>query len=77
MIETFVPTSWVQYATATNTFTTTVVGPSSSPLTVVVGPSGIGWIPYNEPLSATQLSAPTELPLSLVGTIATSQDGQK
>lgn len=65
--ETFVPHIFPQYTTISGTITTTTTLTSgSSPVTVVVGPNGVGWAPYHEPSDASQLLPPSILPPSAV-----------
>ena len=60
--ETFEPTTYTQFASVTATITTTIVNAQSSTVTVVVGPSGVAWIPYDPPSSVPNLPPPSVLP---------------
>ena len=63
--ETFVPHIFPQYTTLSATITTTTTLTSgSNPVTVVVGPLGVGWAPYHEPSGALQVLPPSILPPS-------------
>ncbi|MCJ1348808.1 hypothetical protein MMC31_007041 [Peltigera leucophlebia] len=69
--ETFFPHIFSQYTTISGTITTTTtLTPGSSPVTVVVGPSGIGWVPYHEPSGAPELLPPSIIPPSAVAAAA-------
>ena len=65
--ETFVPHIFPQYSTISETITTTTTLTSgSSPVTIVVGPFGVGWAPYHEPSGIPELLPPSILPPSAV-----------
>ena len=65
IIETFVPHLFPQYTTISGTITTTTTLTSgSNPVTVVVGPSGVGWAPYHAPNDAPELLPPSVIPPS-------------
>lgn len=68
--ETFVPHIFPQYATITGTITTTTtLSAGASPVSVVVGPGGVGWAPYREPSGALELPPPAVLPPSAVAAL--------
>ena len=46
--------------------TTTTLTSGSNPVTVVVGPNGVGWAPYREPNDAPELLPPSIIPPSAV-----------
>ena len=56
------PTQISQFTGLTTTITTTVVDPQGSTATVIVGPSGSAWIPFNQLTGAPSLPAPSILP---------------
>jgi len=58
-VETFVLTSFTQYATVTVSITTTVLDARSSPVTVVIGPSGVAWAPFSHASSLPNVPAPS------------------
>ena len=60
--ETFEPTTYTQFASVTATITTTIVNAQSSTITVVVGPSGVAWTPYDPPSGVPNLQPPSVLP---------------
>ena len=60
--ETFEPTIYTQFASITATITTTIVNAQSSTVTVVVGPSGVAWTPYDPPSGVPNLQPPSVLP---------------
>lgn len=60
--ETYVPTEYTQLAGVTATITTTILDFQGSTITVVVGPSGEGWAPFNEPSGAANIPVPSILP---------------
>ena len=65
IIETFVPHLFPQYTTISGTITTTTTLTSgNNPVTVVVGPSGVGWAPYHDPNDAPELLPPSVIPPS-------------
>ena len=65
--ETFVPHIFSQYTAISGTITTTATLTSvSSPVTVVVGPSGVGWAPYHQTSGVPQLLPPSILSPSVV-----------
>ena len=76
IIETFVPTTYGQFTTVTGTITTNIVNPQGATVTVVVGPSGVAWTPFNRPTSALAISPPTALPSAAGNTQASSQPRQ-
>ena len=60
-IETFIPTTYSQFTTVTKKITTTIVIKSKTE-TIVVGPSGIGWTPFDHSSNEPNLPAPPALP---------------
>ena len=67
IVETFVPHIFPEYTTISTTITTTTSLTSGGGLvTVVVGPSGVGWAPYREPSNVPELVPPSILPPSAV-----------
>lgn len=56
------PTKLSQFATVTATIITTVLDFQGSTITLVVGPSGKGWTPFNKPSGAADVPAPSVLP---------------
>lgn len=65
--ETFVPHIFPQFNTFSEIITTTTtLTAGGSPVTVVVGPGGVGWAPYHEPSGAPELLPPSVLPPSAV-----------
>lgn len=65
--ETFVPHIFPQFNTLSEIITTTTtLTAGGSPVTVVVGPGGVGWAPYHEPSGAPELLPPSVLPPSAV-----------
>ena len=65
--ETFVPHIFPQYSTVSGTTTTTATLTSGgNPVTIVVGPFGVGWAPYHVPSGSPELPPPSILPPSAV-----------
>jgi hypothetical protein len=63
LTETFVPHIFSQHSTISGIITTTTTLTSGgSPVAVVVGPSGVGWVPYHEPSGAPELLPPSIFP---------------
>ena len=60
-IETFIPTTYSQFTAVTKKITTTIVVKSITE-TIVVGPSGIGWTPFDHSSNEPDLPAPSVLP---------------
>lgn len=61
--ETFVPTTYLTYATLASTITTSTLDSHSSVVPVVIGPGGVAWVPFDKPSgTAPELSPPTFLP---------------
>ena len=60
--ETFEPTTYTQFASVTATITTTIVNAQGTTITVVVGPSGVAWAPYDPPSGVPNLQPPSVLP---------------
>ena len=56
------PTQISQFTGLTTTITTAIVDPQGSTATVIVGPSGSAWIPFNQLTGAPSLPAPSILP---------------
>ena len=56
------PTQISQFTGVTGTITTTIVDAQGSIATVIVGPSGSAWIPFNQLTGAPSLPAPSILP---------------
>ena len=73
--ETFIPTTYTQFTTVTGIITTTVVNSQGTTVTVVVGPSGVGWAPFNQPTNAPAISSPLALPSAAGNPQASSQPG--
>lgn len=73
--ETFVPTTYRQFTTVTGIITTSIVDAQGATVTVVVGPSGVAWTPFNRPTSALAISPPSALPLAAGNTKASNQPG--
>ena len=72
--ETFVPHIFPQYSTLSGTTTTTTTLTSGgNPVTIAVGPFGVGWAPYNLPSGSPELAPPSILPPSAVA-VADSAD---
>lgn len=69
--ETYIPIVYTQFTTVTAIITTTIVDPQGSTITVVVGPSGEAWIPFNKPSGLADIPAPSALP-SALGKASTS-----
>ena len=62
LTETFTPTTLSAFSTLASTITTTTKNAQGSPVTVVVGPSGAAWAPFNIPLGVTVIPPPAVLP---------------
>lgn len=61
--ETFVPTTYLTYASLASTITTSTLDSHSSAMPVVIGPGGVAWVPLNKPSgTAPELLAPTVPP---------------
>ena len=60
--ETFEPTTYTQFASVTADITTTIVNAQGSTVTVVIGPSGVAWTPYDEPSGVPNLQPPSDPP---------------
>ncbi len=60
--ETFTPTTLSAFSTLASTITTTTKNAKGSPITVVVGPSGVAWAPFNLPSGVPVVLAPAVLP---------------
>lgn len=72
--ETFVPHIFPQYSTISGTITTTTtLTAGASPCTVVVGPGGVGWMPYRQASGAPELLPPFVLPPSAVAALDSEQ----
>ena len=73
--ETFVPTTYGQFTAVTGIITTRIVDLQGTTMTVVVGPSGVAWAPFNQPTSALAISPPSALPSAAGNSQASSQSG--
>ncbi len=60
--ETFTPTTLSAFSTLASTITTTTPNAQGSPVTVVIGPSGVAWSPFNLPSGAPVIPPPSILP---------------
>jgi hypothetical protein len=58
--ETYVPHIFQDYTTiSAEITTTTILTAGGSPVTVVIGPGGIGWAPYHQPSGVPELPPPS------------------
>lgn len=73
--ETYVPTVYSQFTTVTAIITTTVVDSQGSTITVVAGPSGEAWIPFNKPSGIADIPAPSALPSAPGQASASASEG--
>ena len=75
--ETFVPTTYTQFKTVTDIITTTVVNSQGTTVTIVVGPLGVGWKPFDQPTNAPALSSLSVLPSVLPSILPTDTSVSK
>ena len=73
--ETYIPTVYSQFTIVTAIITTTVVDSQGSTSTVVVGPSGEAWIPFNKLSGIADIPAPSALPSAPGQTSASASEG--
>jgi len=66
--ETYEPTTYTQFSTFTAVITTTILNSQRSPVTIVVGPSGVGWTPYHPVSGVPDVQPPSILPGAPGGT---------
>lgn len=62
LTETFTPTTLSAFSTLASTITTTTPDAQGSPVTIVVGPSGVAWAPFNLPSGAPVIPPPSVPP---------------
>ncbi|KAL8735678.1 MAG: hypothetical protein Q9166_000847 [cf. Caloplaca sp. 2 TL-2023] len=60
--QTFVPTTFSEFATLASTLTTSTIDSHSSSVPLVIGPGGVAWVPFGQPSGTNPLSPPTILP---------------